>query len=66
MVIVDANQTIDQVKEDFKDIRELINKNAKALIEPKTNLKIPDTGKSIKDIQHPNCKLGTDVTTITV
>lgn len=58
---------MEQVKKQFKGVRELINKNATALFEPKASLKITDMGKSISDIQHnitPNCNLVSDATII--
>lgn len=58
---------MEQVKKQFKGVRELINKNATALIEPKASIKINDMGKSISDIQHnmsPNCKLVSDAAAI--
>ncbi|VVC38824.1 P-loop containing nucleoside triphosphate hydrolase,Deoxynucleoside kinase domain [Cinara cedri] len=67
VVIVDANQSMEQVKKQFKGVRELINKNATALIEPKTTHKISDLGKTINEIQHnivPNCTLVPDVNII--
>lgn len=62
MVIIDANQSMDLVKKQFKGIKELITKNASALVESKTSSIISEMGKSINDIQHisPNCKLMPD------
>uniref|UniRef100_A0A2H8TZG3 Thymidine kinase 2, mitochondrial n=2 Tax=Melanaphis sacchari TaxID=742174 RepID=A0A2H8TZG3_9HEMI len=62
VVIVDANQSMDLVRKQFKGIRDLITKNASALVESKTIPTISEIGKNIKDIQHisSNCKLISD------
>lgn len=55
------------VKKQFKGIRDLINKNASALFEPKISSKLTEVGKSINEIKHnlsPNCKLVSDSTII--
>jgi len=66
VVIVDANQSMDLVRKQFKGIRDLITKNASALIEPKTSPTISEIGKNINDIQHisSNCKLMSDSTIV--
>lgn len=50
------------VKKQFKGIRELITKNASAVIDQKTTSKISDIGNSRKEIQHniSPCKLVPD------
>lgn len=65
-MIVDANQSMDLVRQQFKGIRDLITKNASALIESKASPTIPEIGKNIKDIQHisSNCKLISDSTIV--
>lgn len=62
VVIVDANQSMKLVKKQFKGIRDLINKNASALIDQKTSSIMPDMGNSINEIQHniSPCKLVPD------
>ncbi|XP_026822340.1 deoxynucleoside kinase-like [Rhopalosiphum maidis] len=66
VVIVDANQSMDSVRKQFKGIRDLITKNASALTESKTSPTISEIGKNIKDIQHisSNCKLIPDSTIV--
>ncbi|XP_060853434.1 deoxynucleoside kinase-like isoform X1 [Rhopalosiphum padi] len=66
VMIVDANQSMDSVRKQFKGIRDLITKNASALIESKTSPTISEIGKNIKDIQHisSNCKLIPDSTIV--
>jgi len=64
-VIVDANQSMDLVKKQFKGIRDLITKNASALGEPKTSPTNSEIGKNINDIHiSSNCKLMSDSSTI--
>jgi len=67
VVIVDANQNMELVKNQFKYIRDLITKNASSLIESKMTTNISENGKIINDIQHnisPNCKLVPDSTIV--
>lgn len=68
MVIVDANQSMELVKNQFQCIKDLITKNASTLVEAKINPKISEMVKSINDIQHSNnispCKLVSDSTII--
>ncbi|XP_060866928.1 deoxynucleoside kinase-like [Metopolophium dirhodum] len=65
VVIVDANQSMDLVKKQFKGIRDLITKNASALGEPKTSPTNTEIGKNINDIHiSSNCKLMSDSSTI--
>lgn len=54
---------MDLVKKQFNGIRDLITKNASAIIEPKT---ISKMGNSISDIQHNKspCKLVPDSTIV--
>jgi len=64
-VIVDANQSMDLVRKQFKGIRDLITKNASALGEPKTSPTNSEIGKNINDIHiTPNCKLMPDSTIV--
>lgn len=62
MVIVDANESLELVKKQFKGVRDLITKNASVLIDQKTNPIIPDMVKSMNEIQHniSPCKLVPD------
>lgn len=62
MVIVDANESMELVKKQFKGVRDLITKNASVLIDQKTSPIIPDMVKSINEIQHniAPCKLVPD------
>jgi len=63
VVIVDANQSMELVKAQCKGIRDLINKNASALIETKTNSTISELSKTLNEIKHnisPSCKLVSD------
>lgn len=66
VIIVDANQSMELVKEQFKGIRDLITKNASALIEPIPSPRKSETGKSINDIQInlSPCKLIPDSTIV--
>lgn len=66
MVIVDSNQSMELVKEQFKGIRDLITKNASAIIDSKVNHNISDISHSIHDVQHniSPCKLVPDTTIV--
>jgi len=59
-VIVDANQSMDLVRKQFKGIKNLITKNASALGEPKICPTNSEIGKNINDIHISNCKLISD------
>lgn len=64
-MIVDANQSMDLVRKQFKGIRDLITKNASALGEPKICSTNSEIGKNINDIHiSSNCKLMSDASTI--
>nr|BAH71154.1 ACYPI006573 [Acyrthosiphon pisum]BAH71155.1 ACYPI006573 [Acyrthosiphon pisum] len=65
VVIVDANQSMDLVRKQFKGIRDLITKNASALGKLKTSPTNSEIGKNINDIHiSSNCKLMSDSSTI--
>jgi len=59
-VIVDANQSMDLVRKQFRGIKNLITKNASALGDPKTTTN-SEIGKNKNDILlSSNCKLISD------
>lgn len=59
-MIVDANQSMDLVRKQFKGIKNLITKNASAFGEPKTTTN-SEIGKTKNDIHlSSNCKLISD------
>jgi len=63
VIIIDANQSMDLVKMQFNGIRDLITKNASAIIEPKTISKINNSISAVQLNKSP-CKLMPDSTIV--